>query len=88
MNGFKSRILETILANDLFVKHLVSYDIEIEYSNFASKDNKAILSEDNKVFLGKDTEIPVDNTYFVSKYTTEEIEETLTDIDEYQLEKV
>jgi hypothetical protein len=88
MSALKDKILEVILNNEWFNKYLVFCDIDIEYSNFTSKDSKALLSDDNKVFLGKNTEIPVDNTYFISKYTTEEIEETLTYIDEYQPVKI
>ena len=84
MRNFKNRILEIILSNELFSKHLTTFIIDVEESNFISKDNKAILSEDNKVFIGKDSGLETNKTFFVSNYTTEEIEETLTAIDEYK----
>lgn len=79
----KDKILIAIFANELFSEHIVPYSIHIEEANFVSSDNKAILSSDNKVFLGNDSGLESNNTFFVSSYTTEEIETTLTTIYEY-----
>lgn len=81
----KDKIIEIIFANELFNKYILHYTIEASESNYTTQDNKVLLGTDNKVLLSYDENIEIDtDTQFMSKYTSQEIDDILYNIDNYK----
>ena len=79
---FKNKILNTIISN-LENYNLVKYNIETDPSNYVTSDNKTILSADNLVLAANDSELNLNDSYYVTNYNAEQIDNILEIINNY-----
>ena len=83
MSIIKEKIYQTAI-NTLSSINLLCHSIHCGQSNFITNDYMVILASDDKVLAGQDIETITDKHY-VSQYTSEEIDDILNNINDYEM---